>query len=201
MLFQLALPYPVNDEKAKAKFDKTKRVLTITLPVVPPPPPPPQSFEPPCQPPLVSEIHQDATNQPSQEHENILEPLNRQDEDESCVSVNGNKENKEAESSEDPPPELNETNQSSAFHQGEWSSTGGEWVCPPFSYRQEDDTVAFCLHTPGVKENTLVKHFDDHCVSDFTEPSRKKVRAGLCTNLNGPPPYPKATNRAFCRCN
>jgi HSP20 family molecular chaperone IbpA len=30
------LPYPVNDKKGKAKFDKTAKVLTVTMPVVPP---------------------------------------------------------------------------------------------------------------------------------------------------------------------
>ena len=32
----LQLPYPVDDEKGGAKFDKSKSCLTITLPVLPP---------------------------------------------------------------------------------------------------------------------------------------------------------------------
>lgn len=46
----------------------------------------------------------------------------------------------------------------------EWSSKG-KWICPPFSYRQDDTIIVFCLHTPSVKEKSLVKYFDDHSVS------------------------------------
>ena len=46
----------------------------------------------------------------------------------------------------------------------EWSSKG-EWLCPPFSYRQDDNTVFFVLYTPGVKKSSLVSHFDEHKVS------------------------------------
>lgn len=38
-------------------------------------------------------------------------------------------------------------------------------ACPPFSYRQDDDVVVFCLHTSGVKEGSLVKLFDTTSVS------------------------------------
>ncbi|PNH03030.1 Protein kintoun [Tetrabaena socialis] len=36
------LPYGIDEAKSKAKFDKARRQLEITLPVLPPPPPPPQ---------------------------------------------------------------------------------------------------------------------------------------------------------------
>ena len=42
----LTLPFPVVDEKGTAKFDKTSRVLTVTLPVEPPPKPEPVVFTP-----------------------------------------------------------------------------------------------------------------------------------------------------------
>ena len=32
---QLSLPYPIDDSKGEAKFDKSKRRLTITLSVIP----------------------------------------------------------------------------------------------------------------------------------------------------------------------
>ena len=47
----------------------------------------------------------------------------------------------------------------------DWLLSRGEWVCPPFSYRQEEAVIVFCLHTSEVKENSLVKYFDDHSVS------------------------------------
>ena len=46
----------------------------------------------------------------------------------------------------------------------DWSSKG-HWVCPQFTYRQENDVVVFCLHVVGVKERSLVQLFDDHFVS------------------------------------
>lgn len=35
----LSLPYPVDEENGSAKFDKSKRQLIVTLPVLPPPMP------------------------------------------------------------------------------------------------------------------------------------------------------------------
>lgn len=46
----------------------------------------------------------------------------------------------------------------------EWISTG-EWSCPPFSYQQDESTVTFILHTPSVKEKSLVANFDQSIVS------------------------------------
>lgn len=51
-----------------------------------------------------------------------------------------------------------------------WVSAG-DWLCPPFSYRQEDTIVVFCLHTPGVKPKSLVKFFEDHSVSRTLSPN------------------------------
>ncbi len=41
----------------------------------------------------------------------------------------------------------------------------GEWSCPPFSYRQDECSVTFVLHTPNVKENSFVANFDQRFVS------------------------------------
>ena len=46
----------------------------------------------------------------------------------------------------------------------DWSSKG-EWQCPPFSYRQDENSVFFVLQTPGVKKTSMAKHFDEHQVS------------------------------------
>ena len=45
----------------------------------------------------------------------------------------------------------------------DWSSKG-EWQCPPFSYRQDENSVYFVLQTPGVKRPSMAKHFDEHQV-------------------------------------
>ncbi len=46
----------------------------------------------------------------------------------------------------------------------DWSSKG-EWLCPPYSYRQDENSVYFVLQTPGVKRPSMAKHFDEHQVS------------------------------------
>ena len=46
----------------------------------------------------------------------------------------------------------------------DWTSKG-EWLCPPFIYRQDDSCVYFMLQTSGVKESSMVSHFDEHQVS------------------------------------
>ena len=46
----------------------------------------------------------------------------------------------------------------------EWTSKG-EWQCPPFSYRQEENGVFFVLQTTGVKKPSMASHFDEHQVS------------------------------------
>eukprot|EP00243_Klebsormidium_subtile_P003038 TRINITY_DN16173_c0_g1_i1.p1 TRINITY_DN16173_c0_g1~~TRINITY_DN16173_c0_g1_i1.p1 ORF type:complete len:653 (+),score=141.65 TRINITY_DN16173_c0_g1_i1:167-2125(+) len=46
-LLHVALPYPVEETKGRAKFDKVRRRLEVTLPVVRPPAPPKRPFEEP----------------------------------------------------------------------------------------------------------------------------------------------------------
>ena len=46
----------------------------------------------------------------------------------------------------------------------DWSSKG-EWLCPPYSYRQDENSVYFVLQTPGIKRPSMAKHFDEHQVS------------------------------------
>ena len=149
----------MDDEKAKAKFDKAKHVLTVTLPVVPPPLLSPRPFTPPQQTPLISELHLDAIKQ-----EDVHSAEDKGGKDEQCEDKLSEEEETSLEPSGGSSRELNEGSEPVVCREGEWSSTG-EWTCPPFSYRQEDSTVVFCLHTAGVRETTLVKHFDEHYVS------------------------------------
>ena len=51
----------------------------------------------------------------------------------------------------------------------QWTSTGS-YECPPFSHRQDEERVCFVLHTSGVKEKSLVSHFDQHQVSSTKAP-------------------------------
>ena len=68
--------------------------------------------------------------------------------------------------------ETKPTNQKAGLTTGtpqQWTSTGS-YECPPFSYRQDEEHVCFVLHTPAVKEKSLVSHFDQHQVSSTTVP-------------------------------
>ena len=55
------------------------------------------------------------------------------------------------------------TNHSAEPSHVTWTSKG-EWVAPLFAYRQDDERVAFVLHSPGTKPSTLVHHHDNHQV-------------------------------------
>ena len=48
----------------------------------------------------------------------------------------------------------------------DWSSKG-EWLCPPYSYRQDENSVYFVLQTSGVKRPSMAKYFDEHQVSVY----------------------------------
>lgn len=165
LLSQLALSYPIDEEKARAKFDKPKKVLTVTLPVVPLPETRPQQ-----QPPTAA-----------------TDPVEVQEEEERRVETNGQslcEEVADRAAADNGPGEGEEVSQESSVDlqesqelepeavvapqtQGHWVSKG-EWVCPAFSYRQEDTLVVFCLHTPQTTENSIVKCFSEHSVSFST---------------------------------
>lgn len=155
---KLALSYPVDDEKGKAKFDKSKETLTVTLPVLPPVDQP-DLVDIPVRP-LVSELPLESEN------EIVIK------EEESLKVDEGVKRNSNSLLEDDSTGEP--TNQDmvekscdkgvSSLVTEEWTSVG-EWSCPPFSYRQDDSGVTFVLYTPNVKEQSLVSSFDQSYVS------------------------------------
>ncbi len=155
---QLALSYPVDSDKGTAKFDKAKRVLTVTLPVLSPPPVQIPPFVPK---PLVSEL------EPVEESE---AQLTNQDEDKrshdipDAVNLNGDDGSAECAPSAD---RANHTSDSIPTME-EWTSTG-EWCCPPLSYRQDESSVTFVLNTPNVKQGSFVTNFSQNSVS-FAHP-------------------------------
>lgn len=161
---QLALHYPVDEDKGKAKFDKASKVLTITLPVLPPPPP-----EALPQTPLITPLEDDAPDQ-SVEDEPISVSAAPRAEERMGGGAGENQEEEDTESSlECPSADDAVTLEYSSPVTDSTVVTSwlrmGDWCCPPFSYRQEDTMVVFCLHTAQVKENSVVQYFDDHYVS------------------------------------
>ena len=182
----MALPYPVEEEKTGAKFDKTKKTLTITLPVVPL-----QTTPTPVRP-LVTEVALETTNHlqepgshdlrsetksTNQNPEAVPHQLTNQNAQLGLPDLDTNQ-NTEAEvhqsTSQDalgsPDLDTKPTNQKAGLITGvpqQWASTGS-YECPPFSYRQDKEHVCFVLHTAAVKEKSLVSHFDQYQVSSTT---------------------------------
>ena len=186
---QLVLPYPVEEEKAGAKFDKTKKTLTITLPVIPL-----QTTPTPVRP-LVTEVALETTNhiQEPESHDSRSETKSTNQNTEAVPHQSTNQDpelglpdldtkptnqNTEAEAHQStnqdalgsPELETKLTNQKAGLTTGvpqQWASTGS-YECPQFSCRQDEEYVCFVLHTAAVKEKSLVSHFDQHQVSSTT---------------------------------
>ena len=156
----------MDEEKGKAKFDKASKVLTITLPVLPPPPP----ADAPPQTPLVTPLEADQD-----------EPTSVSAAPRAEGRIGGGAGETQEEEGTEPSPDCPSADGVMLEHSPpvpdsttatNWLRTG-DWLCPPFSYRQEDTMVVFCLRTAQVKENSLVQYFDEHYVS-YYQPLRLK---------------------------
>ena len=131
----------MNEEFAKAKFDKSSRTLVITLPVLPP-----------VTPPMP---HPHLTNSAPTVLVEELKEVESPNGDES--SSRDSKDNRDAEIQSQPViPSV----------RPDWS-VNESWKCPPFSYRQNEDCISFVLHVAIVKANTVTSHFDQYSVSYF----------------------------------
>lgn len=172
----MALSYPIEEDKGGAKFDKVKKSLTITLPVVP------LQTTLPAENPLVTEVATDSTNQVQEPESCDLQPHDREDtitsDSESKLTsqdvevshdldihstTNQNAQIRSHDLSTEPTNQKPEILPKTAGVPQQWVSTGS-YVCPPFSYRQDEESVSFVLHTAAVKETSLVSHFDQHQV-------------------------------------
>ncbi len=200
----MALTYPIDEEKGKAIFDKVKKTLTITLPVLPPKiqfqrTEAGSSMIKPDAQEHSDQRHQDGKNtddheSPTEivrEHSDQLQQngagsVDKIQEHSDQLHQNGNESStgrtgkmQEEHSDQHQPDESlprstrevqvktsqeSQEEDTSTDLSKEWSSKG-EWQCPPFNHRQDETTVAFCLHTPNVKEKSVVKYFEDHNVS------------------------------------
>lgn len=166
------MPFPIDEEKGSAKFDKTKKILTVTLPVLPPPAT--HTHLPPAG--LIQEDADVSDSDKTQPLENGSSETARADEEEGGLTPEGVSVGdpllSESPPNISPTPAVDQEQQQPEVDtpvqapQDDWTSTG-EWVCPPFSYRQEDSVVVFCLHTASAKEKTLVKYFDEYFVSEL----------------------------------
>ena len=164
----------MDEEKGTAKFDKARKVLTVTLPVLPPS----RQAQLPT-PSIVTPLEE--TDSPKQPAGGEGEAEDLKEEKESVVEDGLKPKVTMIESTDDTVADLGvclKEEEASVIvpaaaaqdthvrTHAQWSAKG-EWVCPPFSYRQEDAIIAFCLHTPFVKKSSLVQYFDQHYVRHF----------------------------------
>ena len=188
---QLALAYLVEEEHSKAKFDKSTHILTLTLPVLPPKTPLPQPFSPPNNP--TPDPNNEGTTQ--NEEECTIPLLSSEESGSAPAACFLSSENKVAKDGSSLVEEVSDavgidcgerltsleavsdveqldegggsrgsSSQVEGLPSEVWSSSK-HLACPPFSYRQDDSTVVFCLHTPGGKEGSVVKVFEKNHVS------------------------------------
>ena len=162
LFLQLALSYPVDTNGGKAKFDKTTKCLTITLPIVPPSHPP--SLPPSLPTPPLSHVEDELTNQNT-------------DSCESCDLVDDESTNQIVSAAEqndsdnltnhsavtDMTSSNDSTNQITASDHVTWTSKG-VWSTPLFTYRQDNERVVYVLQSKGIKSSTIVHHSDEHQV-------------------------------------
>ena len=161
LLSQLALSYPVDQNNGKAKFDRSKKCLIVTLPVLPasPPPPPPSPHPSP-----TSEL----TNQNAESESRDIGHLSEEEstnqivdtEEQTVADENDEKSKSPTMTSSD---DLTNHNTAAAGSHMTWTSRGG-WTAPLFTYRQDNDRVVFVLHSTEIKSSTVVHHYDQQQV-------------------------------------
>jgi len=132
----LKLPYPVNDEDGSAKFDKGKKSLIVTLPVV--------KGEAPKLPSFIDEEIDQQSSAPSLIEE--LPPLEE-------IT------NKDAEVESELPP-LEDIEDDSTVDEAPKEKTNTPAVTyslPDYDFNQDLETVTFVFHVRNVKEESVVR--------------------------------------------
>ncbi len=139
------------------------------MPVLPPPIPPPQQT-------LSSFETESSSNNDIEEHilEDERDGLTKTTEDVPTTKISGSSNHTDSEASLSSDDGIDNGTVETSEHNLEYQpggTTSEEWscnkrqLCPPFSYRQDGGTVVFCLHTPRVKEGSIVKLFNVSSVS------------------------------------
>jgi dynein assembly factor 2 len=130
---ELALSYPVDEDKSVAKFNKTNSTLILTLPVIP------------LQaPPITTPTNEPALTCDSNGiNEQLINELNDDKATPTSSPANGSSKNA-----------LNGEEIIS-----DWSINEG-WKCPSFSFTQEKDVISYILRVANIKESTVIQHCD-----------------------------------------
>lgn len=141
-IFQLKLPYKVNEDEGSAKFEKAKQRLVVTLSVLP--------MET-----TVVNIDMNNESQKSNTQTDLEEaPQESETTIEACAKDQNDSEL------------LKKPHKSEVDHDNNANLASHEpWKCPTYTYHQTTNNVTFILHVPVVKETTLVKSFEPQQVS------------------------------------
>ncbi|KAK6999863.1 protein kintoun [Biomphalaria glabrata] len=141
----LALPYPVNEDEGTAKFDKSKRLLIVTLPVLPDKTQP-LPFSEMSDHQSVSEITQNSsTTDIIDEH--LVKELNT---DNSGVSK----------------PELQSLKNTQVNDaENNLFPKNVKWVLPDYQFSQDNETVSFVIKVKNVEENSTKMLFPQNSMA------------------------------------
>ena len=181
-------------KKAKAQLDKVKSILCMTLPVLP--------LETPLPPPTYSSdflpsteghgIESDVAKKMSSlscDEAQTLPPFEATS-PEGCnlplvPSLNApvTVEKKETVAQGSCDADVAVLPSSAGQSKVEDLSSKKRWMCPPFTYRQDNDVVVFCLDTSDVKKQSVVHIFDDHFVSVLMLFIRIELCSGIMDQL------------------
>ena len=149
----------MDQNNGKAKFDKSKKCLIVTLPVLPasPPPPPPSP---------MSELTNQNTESESRdighrlEEESTNQIVESDTEEQTVADENDEKSKSPTTTSSD---DLTNHNTAAGESHMTWISQG-DWTAPSFTYRQDNERVVIVLHSTDIKSSTVVHHYDQHQV-------------------------------------
>ncbi|XP_067151305.1 protein kintoun [Apteryx mantelli] len=151
---RLRLPYAVDESAGRAAFNKAKRQLLVTLPVVPPPPPAVGGAERPSEAPgepAAEEGSGDADPPPA--------PAPAPGPGGAAQSTCG---------LGDPPPDPPESQAppaapgDMALSPGCAAGSPGAALCPPFQCRQDEASVTLLLQVPGILPQSLCGDLGAH---------------------------------------
>lgn len=135
------LPYQVDDELGSAKFDKTRKFLIVTLPVIP------------CKEPKIpSFIDEEELDQPGTNENPLIEelpPLEEIDRSDAPDDL--------------PPLEdiIEEPQQVSEVTPGVKSTHMVSYALPEYDFNQDTETVTFVFHVRNVKEDSVSNSFPE----------------------------------------
>ena len=145
----LALPFPVNDDEGSAKFDKAKRCLTVTLPVIP--------VKSPSLPFNSSNMSDDNDNNVSDEMQVNGSPLIEVLPDNCLDSAIVNQEINSNSISEN-----SNVSENKGLKNGLGQSKfpdNVKWCLPDYQFSQDNETISFVIKVQSVEENWIETYF------------------------------------------